>query len=216
MTEKLNITIVEDHKLVASLLQKQLGRLDFVTSVSVYNSSKTFLGLCDALDFDTLFVDLLMPEVRGEIIIEKIRANPKKTHVKILVLSGVTHAMVIKDTIALGANAYLTKDIDIREIQAALKTIYEDGNVYLAEGIKDAFIQGQLNPKYNILLTPKEREVLLLTCEGKSINEIAETLHLSTHSIQSYIKRLFVKFDVNKTSTLILAAIRMSLYVPDK
>lgn len=56
-------------------------------------------------------------------------------------------------------------------------------------------------PKY---LTPRQKDVLDLTLEGKSPQEVAKTLHLSLHTVRGYLGELRAKYQVRSVSELIV------------
>lgn len=58
------------------------------------------------------------------------------------------------------------------------------------------------------LVSAREREVLVLMCDGKSAQEIADILGISVHTVRTHIDRLKETFSVYKDTALVAAALR--------
>lgn len=204
---KIKVVIVEDHTLIGQLIKDRLEKYNFVESVMLYNSSAHFLSHCDNLRYDVLITDLLMPEVSGEDIIKYLRSKKGIHELKIVILSSLFEAKTVKQIIGLGANAFLAKNTSSEELELALSHVVSSDSVYIGTSLKEAIIQSHFDKEDQVTLTDKEKLVLDYLCKGSSVLEISRLMFLSTHSIQAYIKKLFLKFDVNKTKDLILKAL---------
>lgn len=55
-------------------------------------------------------------------------------------------------------------------------------------------------------ITPREKEVLLLVCKGKTANQVAHELGISSSTVESHKKRLCVKFNVRNSVQLAVMA----------
>ena len=69
------------------------------------------------------------------------------------------------------------------------------------------FLETRHNEKDAPLLTRREKEILILIADGLTNNDIATKLFLSSHTIDSHRKNLFIKFDVNNVALLIKKSI---------
>jgi len=67
------------------------------------------------------------------------------------------------------------------------------------------------NEKDAPLLTRREKEILILIADGLTNNEIATKLFLSSHTVDSHRKNLFIKFDVNNVALLVKKASQAGL-----
>lgn len=212
----MNISILDDHKLLSELLKLSLSEFDFIESIRVYNSPVFFFAHLDVLKTDVLIMDMLMPEMNGIDVINEIRKTKGKRVLKILVLSTVTTSSVIKDAFKSGANGYLCKDASIEELIRAMQFVDKEvDKIYIGESLKDILIQSQLFESIKFNLSPREKELLQNVCTGKTIKEISSDLDLSINTVQSYMKQLMRKMEVNRTPDLILKAIKYGLFHPD-
>lgn len=211
----MNIAIIDDHKLLSELLKLSLSEFDFIKTITVYNKAEDYFAHLNVFDIDILLVDMLMPGVSGVDVINHCRKTKKKSALKILVLSTVIDTNMIKEAFQAGANGYLCKDASIDELVKAIKFVHaEENKSYIGDSIKDSLLQAQLFEAVKFNLSPREKELLQFVCGGKTTKEIASDLQLSKHTIQSYMKQLMRKMDVNRTPDLILKAIKYGLFHP--
>jgi DNA-binding CsgD family transcriptional regulator len=65
-----------------------------------------------------------------------------------------------------------------------------------------------------VQLSPREREVLTWTAEGKSRTAIGEILHISDQTVKTYMNRIFAKLEVNSIQLAVVKAIALGLIAP--
>ena len=111
--------------------------------------------------------------------------------------------------IKLKIDGYLFKNAD-KEVLIKAITNVAQGNPFFSEIVKNKIIFTNEDDTESKSILPKlssrEMEVLDLIAKGFTINEIAETLFLSHHTIVSHKQKLFYKFNVDKITTLIKKA----------
>lgn len=211
----MNVAILDDHSLLSELLKLSLAEFNFIDNIKVYPNSENYFAHLNVMPADVLIVDMLMPDITGIEVIKHCRKFKKKSALKILVLSTVIDVNLIKDAFQAGANGYLCKDASIEELVKAIKFVAaEDNKSYIGDSIKDTLLQAQLFEAVKFTLSPREKELLQLVCSGKTVKEIASELELSINTIQSYMKQLMRKMEVNRTPDLILKAIKYGLFYP--
>jgi len=211
----MNISILDDHKIVLQLLSLALQDLSFVNSVNLYTDAEKFFARLDIFPSDILITDMLMPNANGIDIISSCRKLKNKEELRIVVLSSLKDANAIKSAFEQGANAYLGKDGSLKELSDTLNMVYQDPNInYVGESLKNVLIEFQLFEKKIPRLSPRETELLQHICKGETTKEIAAELDLRVNTIQSYMKQLMRKLEVNRTPDLILKAIELGLFVP--
>ncbi|WP_097132600.1 response regulator [Pedobacter xixiisoli] len=211
----MRITIVDDHRLLSELLKLSLSEFDFIEAIHVYNSAENYLAHVEVIHADILIVDMIMPGVNGIDVIKHCRKIRKKSDLKILMLSTVIDTNSIREAFIAGANGYLCKDASIEELIKAIKFVHhEENKSYIGESIRDLLLQSQLFEAVKFSLSPREKELLNLICNGRTMKEVAADLALSKNTVQSYMKQLMRKMEVNRTPDLILKAIKYGLFHP--
>ena len=117
-----------------------------------------------------------------------------------------------------GASGYLLKDCALEELVKAVRTVV-NRQVYLSPGISDIVIKDFVigwsseessSSAYSIL-TARERQVLQLMAEGKSTNQIADSLFVSVKTVEAHRKQLMNKLDIHSVAELTKYAIRQGL-----
>jgi DNA-binding NarL/FixJ family response regulator len=118
---------------------------------------------------------------------------------------------IIKSLIKTGVDGYLFKNSDKELLVSAITTVAQ-GNPFFSETIRNKIIFARedeaLTNTKSILpkLSSREKEVLNLIAKGLTINQIAEVLFISHHTVVSHKQKLFYKFNVDKITTLIKKA----------
>lgn len=114
------ILVVEDNPLFAAMISANLGKQGY--ELTVVETGAEFLASADAGAYDCLIVDLTLPDEDGIVLVRKMRA---RSNTPIIVLTGREG---IDDKVAcfeLGADDYVTKPVDAREllmrVQAAIR-----------------------------------------------------------------------------------------------
>ena len=111
-----NILIVEDNDEINSLLQEILRGADY-TVKSAYSGPEGFLYFGQEA-FDLVLLDLMLPGMPGEEILSKIR---EKSNVPVIVISAKTDIDGKVNLLGSGADDYITKPFDVREVLARIE-----------------------------------------------------------------------------------------------
>lgn len=114
-----------------------------------------------------------------------------------------------------GASGYLLKDMPAAQFIAQLRAL-ERGEPPLSPAIARRMIQhfNQQSAQPPNDLTPREEEVLRLIAKGYTLNQVAELLALSPHTVSGYIKTLYRKLDIRTRAEATLEATRLGLVQP--
>jgi DNA-binding NarL/FixJ family response regulator len=210
----MNIVLVDDHQVITEALKNILQNQDGIGWIKTFRNGWDFIHENAHQLPDIVVTDLMMPHIGGVDFIEKCRANFKNKF-KIIVLSSISDAQTIKQVIKSGANGFLSKDCDIKELMIAFNEVMINKQ-YIANNLKDVMINSMFaEEKITLHLSPREKEVLQLVCKGHTIKEIAYQLKLSANTVQYYHRCVLIKFKLKRTSDLIVFAMQNGLYMPD-
>ncbi len=122
----MKLLVVEDDKLLGRSLREFLESEGFITDW-VWDPREV-LDLLEASAYDVIVLDLMMPHVRGEDLIKRIRERDKET--PILVLTAKHRIEDKRTCFELGADDYLTKPFDMEELIFRIKALYRRRNPY--------------------------------------------------------------------------------------
>ena len=120
-----------------------------------------------------------------------------------------------------GVSGYLLKDAEAGEVEKAIRKVMDEG-VYLSEFVSRAMLRKMtnkttvvkpINAFYNskILLSEREKEVLILICEGLSTNEISEKIFLSPRTVEGHRLRILEKTGTKNTAGMVAYAFKNGL-----
>lgn len=150
--------------------------------VNAGNEVKSFGSLHEIMnedfrwDFDVVILDLLLPEIPGKELINKMRKEKNQTPV--LILSAVGEPLSKTDLLNLGADDYLTKPFDSQELLARVNALHRraPNHSYVDQQAFGDYIFCRKENRIQkgekeIFLTERESEVLdiLLKSKGKTI-----------------------------------------------
>ena len=120
MTNK-TVLVVDDDPNVGLLISAVLKKFNY-TVVTLYNGDEV-LRFLDNDKPDLILLDLRMPGIDGYALCKRIRENPDTHGVPIIILSGVSEMDAKVSTIELGADDFITKPFDVRELRARVNRI---------------------------------------------------------------------------------------------
>jgi DNA-binding NarL/FixJ family response regulator len=214
---KLDVTnqlvyLAEDHILVAQGLASLLEQLGY-QHIQIYGSGKELYKACLNKKPDLVLLDIYMSEWDGIHTLQELRKNNHT--MPIIMVSMIAEKKIIDTCIENGANAYLHKSCDVQEIADALSSISKN-KVYIAEKllhIKDVKNIQQAQSLFQFVepLTDREKEVLMLLCEGMTVAEVAAALFISPNTAETHKKNLLHKFDVKSVSKMIALSFKHKL-----
>jgi len=193
--EIVSVYMVDDHQLMSDGLRQVLE------SGSRFRIERTFTEgtqLLEALRFERpeiIISDISMPGI--ELARDVTRLYPST---KFVFLTMHISADYVRPAMQSGAQGYLLKDSRVADVVEALETVLAGGRYISARAAASL-----LDPIENrIALTPREKDVLVLLAKGATTREIAETLMLSTNTIESHRRNLLSKTACVNTAELIL------------
>ena len=202
------VLIADDHRLFRQGLAALLGDAGDISVVGEAQTGREALARAAELEPDIVIMDLAMPELNGFDATHTLRERQPTTH--IIVLSMHADAEYVFRAFQCGASGYLLKDSAVDEIISAIRQVM-GGRRFIGTGVS-AGEDGQvdLEAKASPLesLSKREREVLQLVVEGHSSAAIAEQIHLSPKTVESYRSRLMKKLGVKEVTGLVKFAIQ--------
>jgi DNA-binding NarL/FixJ family response regulator len=215
--EPIRILLADDHDLVRAGLRALLERVADFTVVGEASDGREALRMIGELGPAVVLMDISMPELNG--LEATARATGKFPHVHILILSANAGENYVLPALRAGAAGYLVKNINPAELEMAIRTVAR-GEIYLSAGISRQIVAVCLQrvaDEGNSLerLTPRQREVLQLSAEGRSTKEIAQSLDISVRTAEVHRTQLMAALDIHDLAGLVRYAVRMGLVSAD-
>ncbi len=210
--EKIRIVIADDHKMFLDGLCSLLEDEENLEIVDTAKNGNGVLQILSNTKIDLVITDISMPEMNGIALNNEIKK--KHTQVKTLVLSMHKQSDLIAKLIKNGANGYLLKNADKKELLQAINSIMRGEN-YFSPEVKEAYMQSMFSPKATrkaeAKLSRREKEVITLIAQEMTTNEIAEKLFISQHTVETHRKNILRKLDARNTAGLVKYAIQQGL-----
>lgn len=111
-----SILVVDDIELNRELLRRNLEPEGY--HVVMAKNGVEALELASVERFDLVMLDLMMPEMDGFTVLERLKANPQLREIPVVVVSAVNEPEQVSRCVKLGAIDYIVKPINIRLVKA--------------------------------------------------------------------------------------------------
>jgi PAS domain S-box-containing protein len=118
----LTVLYIEDNLSNLQLVEQVLSRRQGVKLISAMRP-QLGLDLASEHDTDLVLLDLHLPDMPGQEVLRRLRANPRTAEVPVVVLSADARPSLIAALLEQGARAFLTKPLDVRELLELLDTV---------------------------------------------------------------------------------------------
>ncbi len=209
---KHRVILADDHKLFIEGIAGMLSAVEGIEIAGKAHTGKDALQMTLDKKPDLVVLDITMPDMYGIEVTRKIKA--KLPDVKILILSMHLDLRMIIEVLQAGADAYTLKDSEPSELVTAVKNVLA-GKMYLSSKVIKLLVRDYIS-KHSVPLSleqlkdlsARERQVLSLISESKSIKEIAEELHISRSTADTHKANLMRKLGCENTNELIRFAMR--------
>jgi two-component system, NarL family, invasion response regulator UvrY len=206
--EQINLLVVDDHRLVRKGIVSLLKSAGGFNVVAEAGDGEEAIQLCKKHSPDVVLMDLQMPGIGGlEATKKLLRLFPT---VKVLALTVCDSDLFPARFLEEGASGYITKDCNFDEIAQAIKTV-QAGQRYISPKIAQKlalrrYTKSDASPFD--CLSERELQVMMMITKGQKAQEIAQILHLSPKTVNTYRYRIFDKLGINSDVDLTHLALR--------
>lgn len=213
MTRK--ILIADDHQLVIDGIKLMLSTEKDLECIAQAHSGQEVLDYLQSYPVDMVILDINMPGING---VETCRIIHREyPEIKVLVLSMLKEASLIKLMLKNGAHGYVLKHAGKEEVIIAIRKIFEGQNYYsedVSEIIMASLVGQQTKDKPQSpfpQLSRREKQVLQLIVDEFTTAEIAEKLHIGFGTVETHRRNILIKLGARNTAGLVRTAIEYGL-----
>jgi len=200
------ILIVDDHPAVREALASRIGRQpDLEVCGEAADMSEALRLVADSQP-DMAVVDISLKTGSGIDLIKRIK--DRNGRVRMLVWSMHSESLYAERALRAGALGYINKDQATDKIVEAIRRVL-DGKVYLSDAMAEKMLHRavggaseQVTRSPLDLLADRELEVFRLIGQGVKTAEIAERMHLSVKTVETYRDRIRQKLDLSDGTEL--------------
>jgi DNA-binding NarL/FixJ family response regulator len=207
------VLIADDHTFVAQAAKSVLEPEFDV--VGIVGDGRELLEVAPGLEPDAVVIDIAMPLLNG--LEAGLRLKGMLKHVKLLYLTMNMDLEVAAEAFRRGASGYLPKTATVSELPVALREILK-GKTYVSPLItqdKAGFLlQMRTSPPMGGELTHRQREILQLLAEGKTMKEAASFLGLTRRTVAFHKYRMMKILGLKNNAEMVQYAVRNHLLFP--
>jgi len=205
----IRILIADDHKMMVEGLVTIISSVPEFEVVGNVSDGEEVLRFLRLKETDLVIMDVSMPELDGLLTTKKLK-EIYGNKVKVLILTMHDMEGFIKEAIEAGTDGYILKNTGADELIKAISEIAE-GGTYFAQNVikKIAKKMSAVGETEGVELSDKEKKILPLLCDGLTPKQIGEQINYSEHTIVTYKRSLFAKFEVHTVQELVKKAIFM-------
>ncbi|MDR3396244.1 MAG: response regulator transcription factor [Pandoraea sp.] len=222
------VFLIDDHAMFREGLLLALSAaapaLNFEAFASGEQAVAALSGLPGRPDVHAVMADYYLPDLSGTALLGRLRAA--RPDLRLLVISASEDRQDVRSALVAGAHGFVHKSADSRTLLNALQTVLR-GERYLSgwqdvgdavshdgeseraagAGVSAAPLDDDVSVTQRLAtLTPRQREVLLLVCEGLRNGEIAARLGMTEKTVKAHVSAVLATLGaLNRTQAASLA-----------
>jgi DNA-binding NarL/FixJ family response regulator len=206
------VMLADDHTILVEAFRKLLEpHYDVVGAVA---DGRSLLDVAPQLNPEVVILDIGMPLMNG--LEAGLRLKEQMPAVKLVILTMNDDPDLAVEAMRSGASAYLLKNSAAEELLRAIQFALK-GKTYvtplIAKGMQEAFIRNPDASGQSKVLTPRQREVVQLLAEGKSMKEAADILKIKERTVAFHKYRAMEELNLTSSAELVQFAIKSKILV---
>jgi DNA-binding NarL/FixJ family response regulator len=202
---RIRVLCVDDHRIVRDGLGLMINRQPDMEVVASAATGEEAVTLSEQLRPDVTLMDLQLGAMSGVDAINAIRRRDPTARIVVLTMSHGDEDMF--RALQAGAVAYLLKDTAFEDLVRIVREVHAGNYPVIGPDVKAQLAQRAARPA----LTPREIQVLELIRRGLRNREIAASLAISEETVQSHVKSILAKLEVQDRTAAIDVALRRGI-----
>jgi len=209
----LRILIADDHDIIRRGLKQLIHSHPGWEVCAEAKTGREAVALAEQHNPDVIVMDISMPELNGLEAAQRIHKMLPKTGIAILSLH--FSDQLVRDIVAAGARAYITKSDADRDLVSAVEALSNRRTFFTARaaeillsGFSDTRSAPAPETSPRERLTPREREIVQLLAEGNSSKEVAVALGISVKTAETHRANIMRKLELHSVSELVRYAVK--------
>jgi DNA-binding NarL/FixJ family response regulator len=200
LLKNIKILLIEDNRLLRDGISNIIKKQDDMHVVATVGNGENILQLLKKVKPNIVLLDLGLRNKNSLQLVKLIRKN--LINAKIIVMDFIPLQTDIYDFVQAGVSGFMLKDINVTEFLKTIRSVYEGANVLpknltgsLFSQIVEHAVNGSKKEEIidSVRMTKRERQVISLIADGHTNKEIAQKLHLSTHTVKSHVHNILEK-----------------------
>jgi two-component system nitrate/nitrite response regulator NarL len=207
---RVSVVVADDHPVYRDGVVRALSASGQIEVVAEAGDGRTALDAIRSYGPDVALVDFKLPELDGVEITHAAVRDGLST--RILLVSAFNDSSVVYKALEAGAAGFLSKEASREQIVDGVLACARGENV-LPPGVAEALVSEiRLRRQSDApVLTDREREILRLISDGKSLPEIAKELFIGVTTVKTHVQHLYEKLGVSDRAAAVAVAMRRGL-----
>lgn len=185
----IKIIIAEDHQALIDGMKSFLKNENDIEIVGHANDGNTLIEIVRQLKPNVVITDIRMPKCDGIVATKTIKTELPET--KVIAFSMFDHDDAISQMKEAGASGYIMKNSSLQTVLEAIRAVNQGYSYFVNEAENE-----YETPKNELFFSNREKEILQLIAEGKSSQEIADTLFIEKSTVDSHRKNMSKKIKI--------------------
>jgi DNA-binding NarL/FixJ family response regulator len=212
---KIRVLLTDDHTLFRQAMRKLIASEADMDVVGEAGNAADAVTRASELRPDVVLMDIGMPGLSSFEATRQIRKQRPET--RVIFLSMYDDEDYLAESVEVGSNGYILKESPAEQLLIAIREVHGGGSYLspklISRLVDDFRTQNQSpmrQPRWGTL-TQREREILKLLAEGRSVKEIAASFDLSVKTVEAHKFNLMRKLDIHNKAQLVQYAIQKKI-----
>ena len=217
----MRIILADSNELIRIGLRTVLSAVKNIEIVGEAVTNDELISLVKSFETDLVLIDYTSPGFDINVIPKVLS---RFSAVKFVAITPEQSAQTLVNALKSGVKSYVKKDCDISEI---IDSIIETaaGSSFFCGKILETIHRANINVEdidfemiscEPVVLSERENEIIKYIAEGQTNVQIAETLFLSNHTVNTHRKNIMAKLGVKNTAGIVMYAVKTNLVSPNK
>lgn len=202
--KKINILLIEDNRLLREGISALLKKEPDMHVVATVGNGENILAMIGKLNPNIILLDLGLRSQNSLSVVKLVRKKFQET--KIIVMDLIPLQTDVFEFVQAGAAGFMLKDINTADFLKTIRSVHEGIKVlpsHLTGSLFSQIVEFAVNGSSRsvidkaVRMTKRERQVVELIADGETNKEIAQKLHLSTHTVKSHVHNILEKLSLN-------------------
>jgi DNA-binding NarL/FixJ family response regulator len=212
----IQVVIADNQPLTLSGLRSAVADHADIQVLAECKNPERLLDIVRSLSPDVLLVTAEFEEELD--VLERLVAEMQE--IRVIVLTNRKDPAFLEGALRCGAKGVFQRERPVHQIPKAIRKV-TNGGVWLEQSVAQQVLEDILSrdktpdPEENKIaaLTPREREVIDLVCQGMRNKEVSERLHISDATVSHHLTSIFRKLEVEDRTSLVIYAVKQHLVI---
>jgi DNA-binding NarL/FixJ family response regulator len=201
------VLLADDHEILADGLKSVLEPQYEVVGIAL--DGRALLEAAAKLQPDIIVLDIAMPVLNGLDAARQLKQRMPK--VKLIFLTVNKDPYIVQEAFRAGASAFLLKQSAALELTEAIRQVLKGGTYVtprISEGLSNISLRPPKDREHAHEPTPRQREVIQLLAEGRSMKQVADALHITPRTVAEHKYKVMELLQLKSNSDLVQYAIK--------